>query len=365
MLQKEGQIRIPAGCAISGIFHKDGARENGTRIIDSIRTMHDRSNGLGGGFAGYGIYPEYADYYAFHVFYDTQAAKETCEKEIERHFDIVNLSKIPTRQHPRITDEPMIWRYFVTPLHTKLAASQLDEREFVSRFVIRINHTLDGAYIFSSGKNMGVFKANGFPEDVGEYYMLENYEAYSWTCHGRYPTNTPGWWGGAHPFALLDTTVVHNGEISSYDANRRFIEMFGYSCDLLTDTEVITYIVDYLGRKLGLTYAEIANVIAAPFWSTIEKQEPAERERLTYLRNAFASLMVTGPFSILVGYQGGLMALNDRLKLRSMVVGEKDETVYIASEECAIRVISPELDKIWAPRGGEAVIVNLNEGGNQ
>ena len=85
----------------------------------------------------------------------------------------------------------MIWRYFVTPLHTKLAASQLDEREFVSRFVIRINHTLGGAYIFSSGKNMGVFKANGFPEDVGEYYMLENYEAYSWTCHGRYPTNTP------------------------------------------------------------------------------------------------------------------------------------------------------------------------------
>ena len=56
MLQKEGQVRIPAGCAISGIFHKDGARENGTRIIDSIRTMHDRSNGLGGGFAGYGIY---------------------------------------------------------------------------------------------------------------------------------------------------------------------------------------------------------------------------------------------------------------------------------------------------------------------
>ena len=98
MLQKEGQVRIPAGCAISGIFHKDGTRENGTRIIDSIRTMHDRSNGLGGGFAGYGIYPEYADYYAFHVFYDTQAAKEECEREIERHFDIVNLSKIPTRR---------------------------------------------------------------------------------------------------------------------------------------------------------------------------------------------------------------------------------------------------------------------------
>jgi hypothetical protein len=27
---------------------------------------------------------------------------------------------------------------------------------------------------------------------------------------------------------MLDYTIVHNGEISSYDANRRYIEMFGY-----------------------------------------------------------------------------------------------------------------------------------------
>ena len=362
MLQKEGQVRIPAGCAISGIFHKDGARENGTRIIDSIRTMHDRSNGLGGGFAGYGIYPEYADYYAFHVFYDTQAAKEECEREIERHFDIVNLSKIPTRQHPRITDEPMIWRYFVTPLPTKLAASQLDEREFTARFVIRINHTLDGAYIFSSGKNMGVFKAVGYPEDVGYFYRLEEYEAYSWTAHGRYPTNTPGWWGGAHPFALLNYSIVHNGEISSYDTNRRFMEMFGYKCTLQTDTEVITYIADYLLRKQKLTLEELASVIAAPFWSTIDRKPPQEQEKLRYLRKVFSSLLITGPFSIVLGFEGGLMALNDRLKLRSMVVGEKDDKVFIASEEAAMRAMEPNVENIYAPAGGEPVIVRVKEG---
>ena len=66
----------------------------------------------------------------------------------------------------------------------------------------------------------------GYPEDVGRFYKLDEYEGYSWTAHGRYPTNTPGWWGGAHPFALLNWSVVHNGEISSYDANRRFIEMY-------------------------------------------------------------------------------------------------------------------------------------------
>ena len=356
--------RIPAGCAISGIFSRTGERINGDRIVKSIALMHERSNGLGGGFAGYGIYPEYKDLYAFHVFYMTQKAKEECEAFMERHFDIINLSKIPTKKTQKITNEPLIWRYFVEPLHVKLLDSQLDTDEFVARSVIRVNSEIQGAYIFSSGKNMGVFKAEGFPEDVGEFYRLEQYSSYCWTAHGRYPTNTPGWWGGAHPFALLDTSVVHNGEISSYDANRRCIEMYGYRCNLLTDTEVITYIIDYLTRRQGLTLTEMSEVIAAPFWTTIERKAPEDRERLMYLRNAFASLLITGPFSILLGFTGGLMALNDRLKLRSMVVGEKGSMVYVASEESAIRLIEPKLDKIWAPRGGEPVIFRLENGGN-
>jgi len=154
--------------------------------------------------------------------------------------------------------------------------------------------------------------------------------------------------------------VVHNGEISSYDANRRAIEMHGYKCTLLTDTEVITYIIDYLHRKEGLTLDEIAAVIAAPFWQTIERMPREEKELHEYLRIMFSSQLITGPFSILVGFQGGLMALNDRLKLRSMVIGEKDDTVYIASEEAAIRIIEPNLDNVWAPKGGQPVIVQLN-----
>ncbi len=357
---KEGQVRIPSGCAISGIFDRSGKRMDGESIIKSIAVMHDRSNGLGGGFAAYGIYPEYKDYYAFHIFYDGTTSKKECEEFIERHFDIINLSKIPTRKIKEITDEPLIWRYFVTPLPTKLNSSQLDEREYVAKCVFKVNTGIDGAYIFSSGKDMGVFKAVGFPEDVGRFYRLEEYEGYCFTAHGRYPTNTPGWWGGAHPFALLDYSVVHNGEISSYDANRRAIEMYGYKCTLQTDTEVITYIIDYLHRKKGLTFTEIASVIAAPFWQSIERMPKEERQTFEYLRNAFSAQLITGPFSILVGFEGGLMALNDRLKLRSMVVGEKGDMVYISSEEAAIRIIERDLDRVWAPKGGEAVVLTIN-----
>jgi len=359
---KEGQVRIPSGCAIAGIFSRSGKRIGGSEIIRSIAAMHDRSNGLGGGFAGYGIYPEYKDLYAFHLFYDNTEAREKCEKFLDRHFDVVNLSKIPTRKVKSITGEPLIWRYFIKPLPTKLADSQLDEHEFVARCVMKINTEIDGAYVFSSGKNMGVFKAVGFPEDVGEFYRLEEYSGYCWTAHGRYPTNTPGWWGGAHPFSMLDYSIVHNGEISSYDANRRYIEMFGYKCTLLTDTEVIAYIIDYLNRRQGLTFEEIASVVAAPFWSTIEKKPEEESKKLKYLRNTFASFLITGPFSIILGFNGGMMALNDRLKLRSMVAATKGDMVYVASEECAIRAIEPDCEQVWAPKGGQPLIVTLDGG---
>lgn len=362
MIPLEGRVRIPSGCAIAAVISREGRRMSGEKIIESMRPMHERSNGLGGGFAGYGIYPEYRELFALHIFYDGESCRAECERWLRELLELVKAEPIPTRKIPSITDEPLIWRYFVTPLRSVLASRQLDENEFLARIVMFVNTHLKGAYVFSSGKNMGVFKAVGYPEDVGEFYRLEEYGAYCWTAHGRYPTNTPGWWGGAHPFALLDRTIVHNGEISSYDANRRYIEMFGYKCTLQTDTEAITYIADFLQRKQGLSLTELASVIAAPFWSTIERRPPEERERLSYLRKVFPSLLVTGPFSIILGFEGGLMALNDRLKLRSMVVGEKEDLTFIASEEAAIRAMEPEAEHIWAPAGGEPVIVRVREG---
>ncbi len=362
-MKKEGQIRIPSGCAIAAVISRDGNRMTGELITGAMRPMHDRSNGLGGGFAGYGIYPEYREFYALHLFFDSRDTRKSCEAFLKEYFEIVHSEVISTRKIPSITDEPIIWRYFVAPLSSMLKNLQLDEKEFVARAVMKINTEMSGAYVFSSGKNMGTFKAVGFPEDVGVFYKLDEYEGYSWTAHGRYPTNTPGWWGGAHPFTLLDYSIVHNGEISSYDANRRFIEMFGYKCTLQTDTEVITYIMDYLVRVQGLTLNEAANVIAAPFWSIIDQEaDPYEKKKHAFLRTVFPSLLVTGPFSIVLGFTGGLMALNDRLKLRSMVVGEKDDKVFIASEEAAIRTMEPDVERIWAPAGGEPVIVRVKEG---
>ena len=344
-VMREGEFRDPSGCAVVGVIDRSGKKMTGEGMIKAIEVMHDRSNGLGGGFAGYGIYPHYKDFYAFHLFFETQKAQEETEAFLKKHFEIVYASEIQTRKLSAVQNEPVIFRYFLAPLPMKLANSHLTEREYVARCVIRVNSEIGGAYVFSSGKNMGIFKGVGYPEDIGRFYRLEEYEGYAWTCHGRYP-------------------VVHNGEISSYDANRRYMEMFGYKCTLQTDTEVITYIIDYLVRRQGLTLKEVSHVIAASFWSTIERKEEPARSQEALLRRMFPSLLITGPFSIIVGYTGGIMGLCDRLKLRSMICAEKGDKAYISSEESAVRRIEPSLDKIYSPAGGEAVIYELyHQGG--
>jgi glutamate synthase domain-containing protein 1 len=356
---KEGELRISSGCAISGIIDKEGKRFNGDEIIKSIALMHDRSNGLGGGFAAYGIYPQYKDFYALHVFYDNLSIKMRTEDFISKHFDIESAGNIPTKPVPGVRNKPLIWRYFVYPRNYMRKEGFVDEAEFTSRHIIEINKEYKGAYVFSSGKNMGTFKGVGYPEDIGKFFMLDTYEGYMWMAHGRFPTNTPGWWGGAHPFTMLDWSVIHNGEISSYDANRRFVEMYGYKCTLQTDTEVITYLFDMLVRKHNIPMGKAIKVVAAPFWDDIERESKEVQNELKSIRSVYASALINGPFSIILGFKKGMIALNDRIKLRPLVAAENGSRTYIASEESAIRIICDNPHKIWSPQGGEPVIALL------
>ena len=84
-------------------------------------------------------------------------------------------------------------------------------------------------------------------------------------------------------------------------------------------------------------------------------------DRIEDLLASFAEFAANPGADIVFGFDGGLMALNDRLKLRSMVVGEKDDKVFIASEEAAIRAMEPNAENIYAPAGGEPVIVTVKE----
>ena len=357
---REGDVRIPSGCAIAGIMDRSGARHDGSDILNSIALMHDRSNGLGGGFAAYGIYPEYEELYAFHIMYESDEARRETEAYLDTYFMSEKQERIPTEPVASIKNPPDIWRYFAAPHPMRLAASGLDEAEYTMAHVFHINGKIDGAFVASSGKNMGAFKGVGYPEDIGAFYRICDYDAWAWTAHGRFPTNTPGWWGGAHPFTLLNWSVVHNGEISSYDANRRYVEQFGYDCELQTDTEVITYLFDLLSRRHGLTPELSAHIMTAPAWDEIDAMEPADAAFETALRTTYASALVNGPFSVILGSNEGLLAINDRLKLRALMAAEKGSMVYMASEQAAIELVCPDAENMRAIGGGEPFVVQLD-----
>jgi glutamate synthase domain-containing protein 1 len=80
------------------------------------------------------------------------------------------------------------------------------------------------------------------------------------------------------------------------------------------------------------------------------------------LRVVYGGALLNGPFSVLVGHHGGMVALNDRIKLRPMVAARKDDMLYVASEEAAVREVCPDPQMLWHAEGGEPIIGRLNTG---
>ncbi len=355
----EAPFKIHGGCGLTGICDESGALMSGEVAIRAMAVQRDRGNGLGGGYAGYGIYPELPDHFCFHMMYHDTRAKEDAEAVFDSYFQVDLAEPMPIRRVKGIADAPILWRYFLEPDPHKLEDSDMSAEDFVVHAVMLINSTIEGAFVASSGKNMGAFKGVGFPEEIGHYYLLEEYEGHTWVGHNRFPTNTPGWWGGAHPFTLLDWSIVHNGEISSYGINSRYLEQFGYKCTLGTDTEVAAYLFDLMLRRHKLPIELACKALASPLWSEIDRMPEDEQALMRSLRAVYGPGMLNGPFAIVLGFNGGMVALNDRIKLRPLVAARQGSIVMVASEESAIREVLENPDIVWAPKAGEPVIARI------
>lgn len=349
-------------CGLFGVMNVSGRRFGGEMAINAIKNMKVRGNGLGGGFGIYGLYPEYEDYYALHIMFQDKNldAKRKTEEILTENFYVVYDEEIPTNPEVKVFCPPLVWRYFVKP-QKKNEELNVPDDEYVVSKVMYMNTEVEDVYVFSSGKNMGVFKGVGFPEEIADYFMLDKlYEGYIWTVHSRFPTNTPGWWGGAHPFSMLDWTVVHNGEISSYGTNKRFLELHDFYCTLHTDTEVMAYAVDLLMRRQQLPIEVVAKIFAPPMWDAIDRMNDKEKEFYRTLRMVYAPLLMNGPFTVVIAHHNEMIGLTDRIRLRPITAGAKGDFVFLSSEEMAIRSVCPDLELAWTPAGGEPVVARLN-----
>ncbi|MFX1357700.1 MAG: glutamine amidotransferase family protein [Promethearchaeota archaeon] len=360
--------RVFDGCGISGFINIDGSRVSGERVVEMLCILKERENGLGAGYAAYGIYPKYKDHYAFHFLFDNEIAKIKVLEYLGKKGNIIQSEPIPTNLRSNIDNPPITWRIFFEPERS----CDLNCDEKIVKIVMDINSNIENAFVMSSGKNMGVFKGNGWSNEIADFYKISDYKAYMWLAHSRFPTNTPGWWGGAHPFNLLNCSVVHNGEITSYGTNRRYLESFGYKCTLFTDTEVIAYLIDLLIRKHKIPIPIMTIALTPPLFEEIERLDKKVQILYKSIRATYRSAMLNGPFSIVIGYSDPiptLIGLSDRKKLRPLVVGisENDNTIYMSSEEASFRRLMINdsdfnLKEVWHPKSGTAVIAELGKG---
>ncbi len=344
-------------CGIFGVMDRARLPMDGSLIKRALSIMNERGSGEGSGYVAYGAFPDYKDYYALHVFFDTvHETKRSVDAMLRQWGSIVHDEEVPTYENPRIRKVHTPWRYFFKPDRSLMPRSITPDEDIVASLVMRINTSVPGALVYSSGKNIALFKASGWPEDVADFYRIQDYEGYLWLGHNRYPTNTPGWWGGAHPFNLLNWSVVHNGEITSYGTNRRYIESYGYKCTMYTDTEVVAYLVDLLIRRHGLSYEMAVKALAPPFWDEVDQMTPNEAAVHRAIRLAYGPALMNGPFAIVIANHDLLLGFTDRIKLRPLVSAECGSRLFISSEEAAIRAMEPEIKQITMPRAGEPII---------
>src|SRR4030067_2382223 len=86
-----------SGCSIFGMMNLEGKRFSSRDPVKAIANMHERGNGLGGGFAVYGLYPEHQDNYAFHIMYLSKEAKEKTDRLLNESFNLIYEEEIPTK----------------------------------------------------------------------------------------------------------------------------------------------------------------------------------------------------------------------------------------------------------------------------
>lgn len=326
-------------CGIFGVLAKPGApRVPGAVAVRAMRVVRHRGSGLGAGFARARLPDERA---TLRAFVDGEPRVPALKRALENAgFLFDDAGRLA---HPRPGTLP-VWT--VRPL-------EVPER--ARRAIDRVNDSFregNAARVFQGARGLTVWKDVGHPDDVAAAHALAGETGDAWIAHTREPTNSPGrlpvW---SHPFAAGEVAIVHNGDVSSFGANVRYLRKRGYTSFTGTDSEVVAILLHHLLEERGLSPGDAARTLVDP----TRGDAPAD----------LAGAALDGPFAIAATWatptESLLMVLVDRAKLRPVVLGEDERAWYAASEESQIRAVSPDA-RVWTPEPGAAFLASSARG---
>jgi glutamate synthase domain-containing protein 1/glutamate synthase domain-containing protein 3 len=390
------------GCGVTGFACSIPV--SGKHIFAPSIQMHNRGNGKGGGLAAVGLTPVKMgvdqktldeDFLLQVALLDESSLPEVEARFIRPHFRVDHEAFLETvddfREIPGLeVKPPAVKRYFVRVKPEALAAFRTErnlemlpldkaEEEFIYQNTYQLNLALYSAlgekkaFVLSHGRNMMILKIVGYAEQVAQYYKLENFDAYIWIAHQRYPTKGRVWHpGGAHPFIGLDEALVHNGDFANYYSVTQYLRQRNIYPLFLTDTEVSVQIVDLLNRVYGYPLEYIIEALAPTVEMDFDHL-PEEKQRIyRQIQATHVHGSPDGPWFFIIARtdvrnkQFQLIGITDTSMLRPQVFAlQKGEATIglICSEKQAIDATLESLaqedqrfgtvaDYYWNARGG-------------
>ena len=342
-------------CGVFGIISKNSNKISSELIVNAIECIRYRGSKYGAGFA------------AFNLNGDNEIYKIKAFVTDDDTVDIIrnHLLAISTIKSQNVTK--------LSSMNNWEAEIHCSNNLTLTNTINKINAELvdDSNYkgrIYSFGNFVDVYKDIGYPIDVAQSTgLLDNpVEADMWIAHTRQPTNSPGllpiW---SHPFNSYNSAIVHNGDISSFGANIEFLQSRGITSLVGTDSEVVAYIIDYLTRVENLSMNDVATILSNPYEDFLDRWGLVKSDYVSDLLTKYKGSQLDGPFTIIAGNATSndlqMLCLVDRSKLRPAVIGEDDDYIFMASEECQIKLLSPSAD-IWTPSPGRFVLASKRNG---
>ena len=322
----------PSSCGLFGVLRKFEAEKiSGKDVVDSLELIRYRGSNKGSGYASFDLTDN--NYYMIKTFYDGS------EEDIKSIFNKRNI--FPEEITVEDAGNTKSYCFNVTLENNDEVLDKINEELWLNR---------DGR-VYSAGKSLNVFKGVGYPLDVATSYNVQEKYTDMWLAHTRQPTNSPGnypYW--SHPFSSYNIAIVHNGDISSFGANREFLISRGIKSLVGTDSEVIAYLFRELLKEFDLetTIKILSNNCDDP-----------------KIKYEYRGAVLDGPYTLIIGYDTGddlyMICMTDKTKLRPVIIGTDQNNYYIASEENQIRNMTKNAT-VWPMEPGSYFIASMKNG---
>ena len=368
--------------------------------------MHNRGNGKGGGIAAVGLDAATLgvsqeilddDYLIQIAYLDTEARAAGGGPVHHPVFRVDHARRQPTVDNWQdikglVVKPPDVWQYFVRVKPEVLQhfiqqhklyglAWRKVEDEYVAQNCYKLNEAYYAslgekkAFVMSQGRNMLILKIVGYAEEAAYYYQLLDFKAHVWIAHQRYPTRGRVWHpGGAHPFAALNTALVHNGDFANYFSVSEYLSQRHFYPQFLTDTEVAVLTFDLWHRLYGYPLEYVIESMAPTTERDFDLLPPERQQVYRQLQAANIHGSPDGPWFFIIARNDperksfDLIGITDTSMLRPQVFALHDGEVQIGlvcSEKQAIDAtlaslaaedprVCPVADLYWNARGGSA-----------